>query len=190
MIEPLFRTHLLTMDKVTVESGTATGGTTTTIIQTTKNWTANMWQGATVLVTIGGTEYSRTVVSNTSTTLTVAVLPSPVIAGNTYTIKQAVAVYMNLAPTGVKRPYIVQNLISKPTGVMGTTPARIQLDIYGNSFGTVKDTATMVTAAIRSFTGGFANYRANEIEQYDGEANLFRVIIDVMIYFDEVTNFG
>ncbi len=99
-------------------------------------------------------------------------------------------IYMNKATQGATRPYIVINLISKPTGPMGTTPARIQLDIYGDSYGAVKDVSVAVATAIRSFTGGFANYRANEIEQYDGEANLFRVIIDVMINFDEVINFG
>ncbi len=96
---------------------------------------------------------------------------------------------MNRALGSPTRPYIVQTLISKPTGVMGTTPARIQLDIYGDSYGSVKDTAVSVAAAIRSFTGGFANYRMNEIEAYDGDANLFRVIIDVMINYEETPLF-
>jgi hypothetical protein len=64
---------------VTSDTGTSTGGnTTTTLVDTTKTWKINLWAGSTVSLTAGagadganGTQY-RKVVSNTATTLTIA----------------------------------------------------------------------------------------------------------------------
>ncbi len=53
--------------------GTATGGTATTLTDTSKSWTVNEWAGFTVTITAGtGSGQSRTVVSNTANALTVS----------------------------------------------------------------------------------------------------------------------
>jgi len=75
----------------TVYRGTATGGTTTTIEDTSKGWTADQWANS--LVVISGPTSSpnynkeRRVVGNTSNTLTVdPPFPQAVSAGETYSI--------------------------------------------------------------------------------------------------------
>lgn len=68
----------VTSTAVAVDSGTATGGSITTCVDTTKNWEVNMWEDAIIEVTIGGVEYHRTIVSNTADTLTFNTLPGGV----------------------------------------------------------------------------------------------------------------
>lgn len=53
--------------------GTATGGSSTTLSDSSKSWTTNQWAGNSVLTTSGsGAPQTRTVASNTSTTLTLS----------------------------------------------------------------------------------------------------------------------
>lgn len=71
-------------------NGTATGGTTTTVVMTGAGWGVNAYQGAYVLMT-GGTAGNigeiREVLSNTATTLTlVTALPASVANADTFTI--------------------------------------------------------------------------------------------------------
>lgn len=55
----------------TWEKGTATSGTTTTLADTSKNWTVNQWAGKYLRITSGtGEDQIRVVASNTATTLT------------------------------------------------------------------------------------------------------------------------
>ncbi|MDP3297575.1 MAG: molybdopterin-dependent oxidoreductase [Thermodesulfovibrionia bacterium] len=55
------------------DNGTATGGTTTTLTDTSKAWTANAWAKAWVIMTSGAAVgEARYILSNTATTLTVA----------------------------------------------------------------------------------------------------------------------
>lgn len=57
----------------TFASGTATGGTTTTIVNNTKTWVTSMWINYQVRITAGtGKGQIRAIASNTSTTLTVS----------------------------------------------------------------------------------------------------------------------
>lgn len=55
------------------ESGTATGGTSTTLVHSGKSWTTNQWANYTVVI-VGGTGVgqSRKITSNTNNTLTVS----------------------------------------------------------------------------------------------------------------------
>ena len=55
----------------TIVAGTATGGSTTTVVDTTATWTTNQWQGKSVWITAGaGSGGKAHIVSNTATTLT------------------------------------------------------------------------------------------------------------------------
>jgi hypothetical protein len=66
--------------------GIATGGSTTTLIDTTKNWKVNQWAGKRVRFISGaGQTIEQTITSNTATTLTFATTTSPDTTTN-YTI--------------------------------------------------------------------------------------------------------
>lgn len=75
-----------------LDSGIATGGSNTTLVDTAKNWGVNMWEDAILAVEIGGIEYHRHIVSNTADTLTIDALPALIVvaAGNPYTIRRVV----------------------------------------------------------------------------------------------------
>lgn len=62
--------------EASVDSGTATGGTNTTLVDTGKNWATNLWANAIVECAHAGRGYLRSVTSNTSDTLTFGVLPN------------------------------------------------------------------------------------------------------------------
>ena len=83
----------VTMAEVAVDSGVATGGTNTTLQDTTKNWEVDMWVGCIVEVDIGGVEYHRTITTNTATVLTFNPLPGATVvaAGDTYQIRRITA---------------------------------------------------------------------------------------------------
>jgi len=71
-------------------SGVATAGTNTTLDDTHKSWTANMWQGGVIrIIKRVGTEYFRDISANTDTQITFAALPIGVTveAGDLYLIK-------------------------------------------------------------------------------------------------------
>jgi hypothetical protein len=71
----------------TLVSSTATGGSTTTLIDTTQTWVVNAYYGA--KVSNATTGFSATVTSNTANTLTFAAMGGANAAGNTYTILSA-----------------------------------------------------------------------------------------------------
>jgi len=81
--------------------GTATAGTTTTITDTAQSWTSNQWAGFYVKVAISGETYSRKILSNTATVLTI-------VAGDPF--PEAVA---------VSAPYSIDNIIWKGAGLYG-----------------------------------------------------------------------
>lgn len=70
---PVFQDSWPDFNATASESGTATGGTTTTLVHTGKSWTTNQWANHTVVI-VGGTGAGqfRKVVSNTSNTLSVS----------------------------------------------------------------------------------------------------------------------
>lgn len=66
--------------------GAASSGTTTTIVDTTKNWVVNQWAGKKVVITAGtGQRVEATIASNTATTLTTSAITAPDTTTN-YTI--------------------------------------------------------------------------------------------------------
>ncbi|WP_285575120.1 PKD domain-containing protein [Geothrix limicola] len=61
-----------------LDSGTATGGSTTTLIDTTKAWTANQWVGSYVRIVSGaGAGQLRAITANTGTTITWVAVGTP-----------------------------------------------------------------------------------------------------------------
>lgn len=94
-------------------------------------------------------------------------------------------VYQNRAHDGQERPYVVQRLISKVDNVLGTTQARFQLDVFADTYDSAKTVAEEIEPAARSFDGAFVVYRSNELETFEQETGLHRVIIDMMMYFEE-----
>jgi len=78
--------RLLVMAETALDSGVATGGTNTTLEDTTKDWEVDMWVDAIIEVVIGGIEYHRTVTGNTNDTKTFNALPVgvAVVAGCSY----------------------------------------------------------------------------------------------------------
>lgn len=80
--------------------GTATGGTTTTVVDTNKNWTTNMWANRPVSILRGtGSSQTSWVSSNTSTTLTIATLGTAPSGGSVYLIGDSRGVDSGI-PTG------------------------------------------------------------------------------------------
>ena len=69
-----------------IDEGIATGGTATTLIDTTKNWEVDLYEGSIVEIIHAGTSYQRTVTENTATQLTFATLGVAVVAGDVYRI--------------------------------------------------------------------------------------------------------
>ena len=63
---------------ISFESGTATGGSDTTLQDTGQNWRVNVWPGALIRITIGGIKYTRLVSANTADTVTFDALPAGV----------------------------------------------------------------------------------------------------------------
>lgn len=62
----------------------ATGGSTTTLIDTKKNWEADMWKGSILDVTVAGDRYFRKITTNTNDTLTFDSLGDAVSDGDDY----------------------------------------------------------------------------------------------------------
>ncbi len=83
---------LVAATEAAIDTGTATGGSNVTIVDTGKSWEVNMWVDATYEVEIGATHYLGIVISNNLTTITFAVLPggAAVIAGCKYGLKRPV----------------------------------------------------------------------------------------------------
>lgn len=86
-----------------LDHGTATGGSITTLDDTTKGWQANIWEDAILEVTIGGIQYVRELDSNTATQLNFATNPLPVAvaAGSVYAIRRVVSPLNPLARANV-----------------------------------------------------------------------------------------
>lgn len=75
-----------------IDSGTATGGSDTQLVDTAKDWEVNMHEDAILEVAIGVIEYHRTITVNANDTLTFNALPGGVVvaAGDAYTIRRVV----------------------------------------------------------------------------------------------------
>lgn len=70
-----------------VETGTATSGSTTTVVDSGANWATNQWAGYTCEITAGaGVGESKAVTSNTATTLTTATFTATIDNTSVYAI--------------------------------------------------------------------------------------------------------
>jgi len=80
--------------EVSEDSGQATGGSQTTVVDAGKNWGTDMWKNAKVHVIHDGVEYVRVCQGNTSDTLTISALPAGVSVGpgDNYAIRRPVSI--------------------------------------------------------------------------------------------------
>lgn len=75
------------------DTGTASSGSTTTLVDSTASWVTNMWAGFILEITGGtGSGQTTTITSNTGTTLTVATLGTAPAALSTYVIYKQTSV--------------------------------------------------------------------------------------------------
>ncbi|GAI16402.1 unnamed protein product [marine sediment metagenome] len=93
----------VTMQEIGLDSGVATGGSDTTLVDTAKDWEVDMWADAILEVDIDGVEYHRTITVNADDTLTFNALPAGVVvsAGDTYSIRRVVSLLSPLAKAAI-----------------------------------------------------------------------------------------
>jgi hypothetical protein len=112
----------------TTDYGYATSGSMTTLVDTTKNWQVNIWRNAAIDLYIGGTKYSRYVISNTATALTFATItPATVIGGVQYALRERVgissnriAIYLNQVPVPAPGTRVQLPDVTVPDGFHAT----------------------------------------------------------------------
>jgi len=101
----------VTVADTAIDSGVATGGTISTLIDTTKGWQVNIWEDAMVeiLDISTGISYTRELDSNAANTLNFATnpLPAAVVAGDTYSIKRVASPLSPLARAEVHNVAVV-----------------------------------------------------------------------------------
>ena len=138
--------------------GTATGGSTTTIEDTTKNFKVDMWKGSFVEVEVSGTKYLRLVQSNTVDTITIATIGDAVTAGDEYTIKLPISAtsinkWGNTALTGRDISSDIAKLdleiTSLRNAITGTAPNNSTLNDLATRLGEVSATPTSNTVLAR-----------------------------------------
>ena len=95
------------------DSGEATGGTDTTLIDTAKDWEINILENDYLDVEIGTVTYTRRILSNTADTLTFSALPVGVVvvATNPYEIK----------PTAIEAKKTITTLLNEAIIAAATT---------------------------------------------------------------------
>lgn len=89
--EATLKEILSRVTEFSADSGTATGGSQTTCVDSAKNWESDMWKGAVIEIYSIADEiyYLRTVSGNTANTITFAALPAgkAVASGDSYAIR-------------------------------------------------------------------------------------------------------
>ena len=100
-------------------------------------------------------------------------------------------IYSNRAPNDAVPPYAIQRTISKTVDQMGMSVARIQWDIFGISYAQVKVIAADFNAELRTFddTDVVSVIRGNELDTYENDLNLHRVIFDAIFRYEELPTF-
>lgn len=81
---------IATTASMVVDEGIATGGTNITLIDTTKDWEANIHEGGIVEIVHGGISYQRVITGNTANMLGFATLGVVVVAGDVYRIMKKI----------------------------------------------------------------------------------------------------
>lgn len=79
------------MTEVAIDSGTATGGSATTLADTNRNWEPDKFIGGWAEIVIGTKHYIREITDNDATSITFATLGVSVTAGTLYSIKRTVS---------------------------------------------------------------------------------------------------
>ena len=122
MLEEVAAGLLSRLTEVSIDSGDATGGSLTTIVDTIKNWGTDMWKDAIVEVEVDDVHYYRTVTTNDATTLTVATLPvgHPVAAGDHYNIRLSTRI-VTISGQAVKISGEVVHISGQAVKVSGQT---------------------------------------------------------------------
>lgn len=78
------------LNKVYMDNGTSSGGSSTTLSDSTKNWTTNQFAGQTVYIRSGtNAGIARKIISNSATTLNVSAWPTTITNTSVYEIYQA-----------------------------------------------------------------------------------------------------
>jgi hypothetical protein len=91
-LEDIIHNAVSDMTEAAFDIGVATGGSSTTIVDTGKVWDVNLWQDSWFSVTIAGKEYQGKVTSNTADTITIpTIAPAVVVAGCAYKLFQTIA---------------------------------------------------------------------------------------------------
>ena len=72
--------------RLVIIRGVATGGTTTTVVDTTKNFETDLYKGKVVKVTVEGVTYYRAITACAANTLTFAAIAKAVTAGCPYEV--------------------------------------------------------------------------------------------------------
>lgn len=139
--------------------GTATAGTTTTITDTAQNWTSNQWAGYYVKVAISGENYSRKILSNTATVLTI-------VGGDPF--PEAVP---------VSSQYSIDNVIWKGAGLygnmLGSNDIPVSVGVDNNSNVTVTGHGGPTNTNILTIKYSSAGYDGKYIEMQSDGANSF-----------------
>lgn len=126
--------------EASVDSGIATGGTNTTLVDANKNWELGMWENSLVEVQIAGTHYLRFTAApfNTATVVTINALPVGVLvaAGCPYSIKRALNPLLPLDRALVHNAAVVGGAdilgaVLAPTN----TPCRFAVEVTFNAAG-------------------------------------------------------
>jgi len=114
--------------EVSEDTGRATGGSNTTLEDTTKNWETNMWVGATIHIFKNGVEYLRSVTANTNTVITFTPLPTgiDVAAGDGWAVRRPIAV-TDISDRIARELGIIDNL--RKWGGTNLTGRDISLDL-------------------------------------------------------------
>lgn len=101
-------------------------------------------------------------------------------------------VYPGRLPQGATMPAITYNRISTVRDAShsgaGLAWARFQLDCWAETYGAADTLATAVIALFHAKRGrmaGQATLVDNDVDDKDPDANLYRRIVDVLIYFEE-----
>lgn len=110
--------------EMVIDLGIATGGSTTTIVDTGKVWTVNMWGDATYEVTIGGVEYLGIVTSNTADTITIPAIAVAVTAGCKYELKRPVYLIYMRAETGAGAAPLGVNVAAASAVILAANATR------------------------------------------------------------------
>ena len=127
----------------------------------------------------------------------------PAVLGYTKTNVTGVSdrVYALKAPQGVTKPYIVFSIISSNfvhsmPDDSGLTESRVQFDVFGDGYATVKGITESIKSTYRNYTQGVGtipNYMAgqewvqatllmNETDQYEDDTGVYHTAIDIMFW--------